>query len=774
MTSSSSTSALEKVAFKWVPELYGISAKFSNLTGYDDINFLLRSGVDGKYVLKISDNNGSVETLHAQNRLLQFLQKHSQQSDAFPAVIAGKDGSDLYQVSHRDQNFWLRILTYLEGDLLHQVTASSKLYEHLGGFLGALNQCLLPFDLPELHIRKSPWDLQYAGLCMEYCTEIEDPHYRRLVWYFMQQYEYQVVPNYPKLPRGLIHGDANDHNILVSGNQVTGLIDFGDTTYSHLINELAVAITYVMMGDKDPLKAASWVVKGYHRERPLTSLEIEVLYYLVAARLCTSLCISTHSQNEDPTNEYLGLHQTPVKRLLDWLISINPVDFEQQLKKTCSIEASEGHSIDELKTVRSRYFSKAMSLNYQDPLIMVRGALQYLYDSQGKAYLDGVNNISHVGHCHPGVVSAAITQLTQLNTNTRYLYPQLNEYACLLCEHLPEPLSVVFFVNSGTEANELALRMAGIHTGYNDILVIEDAYHGNSLATLEVSPYKYRGKGGFGKKPHIHELLSPDLYRGRFRAEDPSALSNYLDQMQKTIEQVVDTGGGLAGFIGESLLGCGGQVVLPKGYLEGTYGQIRKYGGVCIADEVQVGFGRIGSHFWGFQSQGVVPDIVTMGKPMGNGHPLAAIVTTAEIANSFNNGMEYFNSFGGNPVSCEIGKAVLQIIQEEKLQQNAELVGATLKSGLNKLKDKHEMVGDVRGLGLFLGIELVEDRETKDPAATLATRLVESMKERGVLLGIDGPRHNVVKIKPPLVFSNSNAEFLVDQLGTVLHDLENS
>jgi len=772
MTSSVNKAVLKKAAFKWVLELYGISTKLSDLTGYDDINFLLKSGVDGKYVLKISDDIEFVETLHAQNRMLQFLQKYSKHPNTFPTVIAGKDRSDLYQVSHGDQDYWLRILTYLEGTLLHQVKASSKLYEHLGGFLGALNQCLLTFDLPELHLRESPWDLQNAALCMEYCTEIENPHYRRLVGYFMQQYEYQVVPNYPQLPQGLIHGDANDHNILVSEDRVTGLFDFGDATYSHLIHELAIAITYVMMGDKDPIRAASGVVKGYHQERPLTSLEIEILYYLVAARLCTSLCISTHSQKEDPANQYLGLHQQPVKRLLDWLISINPVDFEQQLKRTCSIETSKSYTVSELKTARARYFSKTLSLSYQDPIFMVRGALQYLYDNQGKAYLDGVNNISHVGHCHPGVVSTAIAQLTQLNTNTRYLYPQLNEYAYLLCEQLPEPLSVVFFVNSGTEANELALRIARTHTGYKDMLVIEDAYHGNSLATLEVSPYKYHGKGGFGKKPHIHELLSPDLYRGKFRAEDPSALSKYLDQQQKTIKHVVDTCGGFAGFIGESLLGCGGQIVLPDGYLKGTYGQIRKYGGVCIADEVQVGFGRVGSHFWGFQSQGVVPDIVTMGKPMGNGHPLAAVVTTAEIADSFNNGMEHFNSFGGNPVSCEIGKAVLQIIQEENLQQNAEFVGATLKSGLNKLKDKHEMIGDVRGLGLFLGIELVQDKETKDPAAALANRLVECMKERGVLLGIDGPRHNVIKIKPPLVISSGNAEFLVDQLGIVLHDLE--
>jgi len=337
MTSYSAQAGMEQVALKWALELYGISAKLSKLTGYDDTNFLLKSGKVGKYVLKISDDKSSIETLHGQNHMLRFLQEHSKESKAFPTVIAGCDGSYLYQVSIGNQAYWLRILTYLEGTLLHQVTPSSKLYEDLGRFLGAMNQCLWSFDLPDLHLRKSPWDLKYAAKCMVYCQEIDDPHYRRLVGYFLQQYENQVVPHYADLPQGLIHGDANDYNILVSGDQVTGLIDFGDATYSQLIHELAVAITYVMMSDKDPLRAASRVIKGYHKERPLTSLEIEVLYYLVAARLCTSLCISTHSQKEEPFNEYLGLHQKPVKRLLDWLISIDPKGFEQQLKRTCSI-----------------------------------------------------------------------------------------------------------------------------------------------------------------------------------------------------------------------------------------------------------------------------------------------------------------------------------------------------------------------------------------------------------------------------------------------------
>jgi 4-aminobutyrate aminotransferase-like enzyme len=248
-------------------------------------------------------------------------------------------------------------------------------------------------------------------------------------------------------------------------------------------------------------------------------------------------------------------------------------------------------------------------------------------------------------------------------------------------------------------------------------------------------------------------------------------VESYLTQQLSIIEQAVKSPDGIAGFIGESLLGCGGQILLPPGYLKGTYEQIRKFGGICIADEVQVGFGRIGSHFWGFQVHGVVPDIITMGKPMGNGHPLGAVVTTKEIALSFDNGMEYFNSFGGNPVSCEIGKSVLSLIESERLQENARVVGNYLKLGLKDLKNSHSIIGDVRGLGLFLGIEIVENQHSRKPNAMMASQIKEAMKDRGILLSTDGPMNNVIKIKPPLVFTKNNADRVVDQLGQVIKKL---
>ena len=423
-----------------------------------------------------------------------------------------------------------------------------------------------------------------------------------------------------------------------------------------------------------------------------------------------------------------------------------------------------GRSVEDLMARRTQVLGRNLSVSYRQPLKIVRGHGAYLYDDLGRAYLDGVNNVAHVGHSHPRVVQAAQRQMGVLNTNTRYLHDLLVDYAERLTATLPDPLSVCFFVNAGSEANDLALRLARTHTGRRDIIVVDHAYHGHLTSLIEISPYKFDGKGGTGAPPHTHVVPMPDGFRGLHKGKDVG--TKYAEQ----VEEVVARTGGVAAFIAESLLSCGGQIELPSGYLEAAYRHVRAAGGVCIADEVQVGFGRVGTHFWGFETQGVVPDIVTIGKPIGNGHPLAAVVTTPEIAASFANGMEYFNTFGGNPVSCAVGLAVLDVIAEEGLQAHALRVGNHLKKGLKQLMDDHAIIGDVRGRGLFLGVELVRSRETLEPAATEATYIINRMREHRILLSTDGPLHNVIKIKPPLVFSQTDADHLVQTLNAVLEE----
>jgi 4-aminobutyrate aminotransferase-like enzyme/Ser/Thr protein kinase RdoA (MazF antagonist) len=425
---------------------------------------------------------------------------------------------------------------------------------------------------------------------------------------------------------------------------------------------------------------------------------------------------------------------------------------------------------ERLASERRRRLGPSLSLAYRAPLEIVRGAGTYLYDATGRTYLDMVNNVAHVGHCHPRVVRAGARQMAILNTNTRYLHPSIVRYAERLTATLPEPLSVCFFVCSGSEANELALRMARAKSGGRGVVVLDGAYHGNTQGLVDVSPYKAEGPGGQGLPAWVRKAPMPDDYRGLYRRDNPERGTKFAGHVREAFAELKAANVRPAAFLCESLLSCGGQIALPPGYLAAAYGHARAAGAVCIADEVQVGFGRVGESFWGFETQDVVPDIITLGKPIGNGHPLGAVVTTPEIAAAFANGMEYFNTFGGNPVSCEIGLAVLDVIRDERLQERARVVGGRLKDGLRHLADRHSAVGDVRGLGLFLGIELVRDRAARSPAAEAASYVVERMKDHGILLSTDGPEHNVIKMKPPLTFSEADADRVLAAYERVLSE----
>ncbi len=415
--------------------------------------------------------------------------------------------------------------------------------------------------------------------------------------------------------------------------------------------------------------------------------------------------------------------------------------------------------------LRTQYLSPSLSLSYEDPIHIVRGEGQYLYDAEGLRYLDAVNNIQHVGHCHPKVVSAAMEQNALLNTNTRYLDETIVRYAKLLTKKLPEGLDVCFFTNSGSESNDLALRIARCITGSKETIVLDGAYHGHLSSLIEISPYKHNAPGGEGSPDFVYSIPLPDSFRGIYRGDNCTA--DYVNEVKKVIYKINDSSKTLSAFFVEALMGCGGQIVLPEGFLKKSFELVRMSGGLCIADEVQIGFGRMGTDFWGFETCGVIPDIVTLGKSIGNGHPLSAVVTTKEIADQFNNGMEYFNSYGGNPVSCAIGEAVLNVIEDEGLQENAEIVGSYLIEELFKLQSKYTFIGQIRGQGLFIGIELISNTDTLKPNKTLAAKIVNQMKDAGILISIDGPGHNVLKIKPPMVFNLENANELVINLKTI-------
>ncbi|MGN7737024.1 aminotransferase class III-fold pyridoxal phosphate-dependent enzyme [Ensifer sp. 22564] len=419
---------------------------------------------------------------------------------------------------------------------------------------------------------------------------------------------------------------------------------------------------------------------------------------------------------------------------------------------------------------RHRRIGRSLSIAYSvAPLKIVGGEGAHLIDEEGTRWLDMVNNVCHVGHCHPRVVRAAQAQMRRLNTNSRYLHDSLVEYSRRLAAQFPDPLNVCFFVNSGSEANDLAIRLARAYTGNRDIITVDHAYHGHLSSLIDVSPYKFAGKGGEGQQAHVKVAEMPDLYRGRYRYGDVHAGRKYAEDVRRQVEALAANGRSPALFFSEGILGTGGQLSLPEGYLREAYAHVRAAGGLCLADEVQVGFGRVGSHMWAHELQGVTPDIVTMGKPIGNGHPMAAVVTTEAIAASFANGMEYFNTFGGNPVSAEIGLAVLDVIRDERLMHHCRVVGDRLMDGARVLAGKHAIIGDVRGYGLFTGIELVRDRETLEPAARELDFVIAEMKrEHRILLSSEGPHHNVLKVKPPAPFSVEDCDRFLNALDETL------
>ncbi len=744
--------------------LYGIqNPDLKDLEGYASINTRVKTP-DGKtYVWKQNPDSPLERAfLEAENQVLLLLSEKRPyhfpvpQKDCRDNLLSTTENSDGSLTLHR-------LLTFVEGDFFDQVPPTPDLFASLGTFLAKLDRTLLNVRHPGIEARRLQWDLQHLELPLQYLDYIDDSRRRKLIEYFYMQFKEVVVPRLPSLRRSVIHGDANEQNLLTTGGRVSGIIDFGDMSYTPLVNEVAIALTYAMFGKSDPLTWAGHVLRAYTAELPLESAEIDLLYYLVAGRLCASVCSSAHAKTVKPDSDYITISEKPAWAMLAKWLALNPRAVTAAFTAAAGLEKGAAPDIGQDLVRREAYFSRVLSVSYAEPLKMEKAAFQYMYDAAGNTYLDLYNNIPHVGHCHPKVVRVGQEQMARLNTNTRYLYDPLHEYSERLLAKFPKSLSKVFYVNSGSAAADLAVRLARTHTGKQALMVLEHGYHGNTVTGIEISSYKFEHTGGSGQPEHILKAPIPDAYRGAYRGAGAGA-----KYAADAVAQLQAAEPGPAAFICEPVIGCGGQVPLPAGYLEALYPALRERGAVCIADEVQTGFGRLGQWFWGYEMQGIVPDIVMLGKPMGNGHPLAAVVTTDAIASSFENGLEFFSSFGGNTVACAVGLAVLEVLEEENLPQNAHETGKYLKAGLNDLKKQFPVIGDVRGEGLFLGIEFVEDPKTRQPHTDLAGVVKDRLKAEYILVGTDGPFENVIKIKPPLCFNPKDADVFLRALETAL------
>jgi 4-aminobutyrate aminotransferase-like enzyme len=749
---------------------FGLHARAKELPAELDRNFLLSCDDGSRWVLKVTPGEVPEVILDFQIAVLELLAT-SELAAQVPAVHRTCSGQGLLRLpAGNGDEYWLRLLGYLDGrPLAHLEEHRPHLLQEIGRLLAHLDQVLLGFEHAGAR-RVIPWDLTRFPELSDSLGLIRDRDRQELVSVHLEHFKRRIVPRFSELSHSVIHNDANDYNLLVSDldpaqARLCGLIDFGDMVESITIAELAIACAYLMLDKQQPWTAAEQVITGYHSVRPLTRLEQDLLPDLIVARLCMSVLMSARARVREPDNQYLNISEKPAWNLLERL-SMSTSQKKNESRQAMSAACTGKRSPEEIVAIRRQHLGYNLSISYDRPLKIVRGRGQYLFDESGRRYLDLVNNVCHVGHCHPQVVAAAQAQMEVLNTNTRYLHDNLAEYLVRLTATLPEPLSVCFLVCTGTEANDLALRLARAHTGSREIIILDHAYHGHSPSLVEISPYKCNGPGGEGLAAHAHKVAMPDDYRGPHRGADAGA--RYAAEVAQAVAAIRSADRQVGAFMAESLIGCGGQVIPPPGFLAAAYQAVRAAGGICIADEVQVGFGRVGSHMWAFASQDAVPDIVTLGKPIGNGHPVAAVITTREIASSFNNGMEYFNTFGGNPVSCAVGLAVLDVIEREGLQEHARQMGERMLQGLHQLQDRHPLIGHVRGRGLFIGVELVRDRESLEPAAAEAGQVIEEMKERGFLISTDGPLHNVLKIKPPMVLQADDIDRTLHALDEVL------
>ena len=758
-------------AVTFVERHYGIKGTAVSLPSERDQNFRI-DAVDGaRYVLKIAHPDESAAVLDLQTQALRLLE-HSPVSELFPTVRAGSHGELMPRWSAPSGEYFVRLVSYLPGAPVADIAEPDPaLLREIGCRVGEMDRALQSFSHPAMH-RFLEWDSKHAFVTIQdRYDHIDGTERRELVKKHLDNARSRLLGLLARLPMQVIHSDVNDHNLLIEDQaRVSGIIDFGDMMYSYRVCDLANAAAYLMLEKNDPNEVARYVAYEYDRANPLSDDELRALPDFIRLRLCLSVCMSATQRKDDPDNAYLTISETPAWRLLERLSHETEelFDSSRSISKPSSANARTPAQIMEL---RRRHLSRALSTSYRQPIKVVRGSGQYLYDASGRQYLDCVNNVCHVGHCHPRVVAAACEQIAQLNTNTRYLHDHIVAFAARLTSYFPDPLSVCFFVNSGSEANDLALRLARTHTDAADLVVLEHAYHGHTQSLIDASPYKHAGKGGRGAPSTTHSVPIPDRYRGPYGYSDPLAGQKYAAHVRSTVSSIERAGARVAGFIAESILGVAGQIELPPGYLAHAFESVRGADGVCIADEVQVGFGRVGDSMWAFEAQGVTPDIVTLGKPIGNGHPLSAVITTPEVARSFETGMEYFNTFGGNPVSCAIGLAVLDVIEDEQLQNHAHKVGCYFLEQLRQLESRHEIIGDVRGRGLFLGVELVRDRSTREPATSEAARIIEQMKERSILLSTDGPFNCVLKIKPPLKFDRANVDEFVAALEESLANL---
>jgi 4-aminobutyrate aminotransferase-like enzyme len=554
---------------------------------------------------------------------------------------------------------------------------------------------------------------------------------------------------------------------------IIGILDFGDMIHAPRVFEIAVIAAETGGRDCTPIDDAAEIVAGYSSITPLDDAEYPALYDAILMRHAISATIHAWRVAHDPSGAAkLGNLSAASRVAIEVLLAAGSdaaVARWRAAAASPTYDRASPDAFERLVARRHQLLGRGLELSYAHPVHAVRGEGVFLYDADGRRLLDTYNNVAAVGHGHPRVVAAVTRQLATLNTNTRYVNGMVLDYAERIGATLNNGLGCCVFVNSGSEANDVAWRIAQAVTGRRGAIVMADAYHGISDAVAALSPYYGTRAQPLG--PHVEALEAPDRYRGRLREDALNAAAGYAADAQRALAALAARGYAVGAFFVDSGFVSNGILDAPPGYLAAVVATIRAAGGLIVADEVQAGFGRCGDAFWGFARHGIIPDIVTLGKPMGNGYPVGAAVTRPEILQTFTDRIEFFSTFGGNPVAAAASLATLDVIVAENLQANAARTGDALRTALRDLAQAHPMIGDVRGSGLLIGVEIVSDPVRRTPAPAWAKQIANAMRDAGVLIGTEGPAANVLKIRPPLPFGPRHIPLMLAALATALATL---